>query len=152
MSNNLVKMGKLVHDNDFSLRVAAAMFIYAKDEALSKNTSNSREFAIWVLKNPMVIENSLLTLIASDKLILDTITLDDSGEINLDLLNDEILMKSLKNNWNIAAVKFPPSQTNNTDGIISVNNDNPPVGKFVGKDLPGNPFLNEDNLPIPSSS
>jgi hypothetical protein len=152
MTNDLMKMSKLVHNDDFILRVAAAMFMFAKDEALSKQATNSREFAIWVLKNPMVIENSLLTLIASDKAVLNAVTVPETGIINLSALNDEILLKSLKDNWNIAAVKFPVMQQAKSDTTQPVVDTPPPVGKFVGKNLPGNPFIPHNDLPAPTTN
>lgn len=106
MASDLYKMGRLVTLESFIVRVQAAMLKHAQTVPLGGAASTEKNFAIWVLKNPMQTEISMVSLVASDPTVLaaarvDGVVADDTE------VPDSAIQSAVAAKWSMVSTKFP---------------------------------------------
>ena len=103
-------MGRLITSDRFIVRVEAAMLKYAQSITLGGTLTNEKNFATWVLKNPMQPENSMIALTAADAAVLAGATLADDGIVVDELgVTDASISAAVAARWSLVASKFPIS-------------------------------------------
>lgn len=108
INSNLYKTGRLINLDKFVIRVEAAMLKYAQTVPIGPAvTSNEKNFAIWVLKNPMQMEMSMISLVASDTAVLAAVTMATEDLANVDNLPDSAIEAAVAAKWSLVAAKFP---------------------------------------------
>ena len=70
---DLYKIGRLVDNTIFRVRVRAAMLITAQTK-LAATAAEERNLAVWVLLNPQADEMSMVSLVAADTTVLGQAT------------------------------------------------------------------------------
>jgi hypothetical protein len=106
--SDLYKMGRLVSSDKFVIRVEAAMLKHAQTVPLGGSATTEKNFAIWVLKNPMVPESSMNALVASDPSVLSAATISEDGVIvNSDSVPDSAIQSAVAAKWSLVSTKFP---------------------------------------------
>jgi hypothetical protein len=108
MASDLYKMGRLVSSEKFVICVEAAMLKYAQSIALGGTATTEKNFATWVLKNPMQPENSMIALVASDATVLAAATLAaDSIVVDTSNIPDSAISSAVSAKWSLVSTKFP---------------------------------------------
>ncbi|QFG12223.1 Hypothetical Protein OBI_RACECAR_96 [Arthrobacter phage Racecar] len=108
MASDLYKIGRLVNNSRFVTVVEAGMLKYAQSITLGGTLTNEKNFAIWVLKNPMAAENSMIALVASDQAVLDA-TVIEGEYANAENVPDSAVSAVIAAKWSLVATKFPAS-------------------------------------------
>lgn len=81
------------------------MLKYAQTLDLSGTTSNIKNLGIWVLKNPMSSEISMIALVASDATVLANVTIN--GDVtDTDNVPDTAIYSAVAAKWATVATKF----------------------------------------------
>jgi hypothetical protein len=107
--SDLYKIGRLVASEKFNVRVEAAMLKYAQSLALGGTLTQEKNFAIWVLKNPMVPEISMIALVASDSAVTSAATIDDGHVVDDTPVPDTAISNAVSAKWSLVATKYPVS-------------------------------------------
>lgn len=106
-TSELYKMGRVVNLDPFMVRVKAAMLQYASTLPLGGTPTEAKQFAIWVLKNPMVDEPSMTALVATDPAVLALVTMDSEVLANVDAVTDAAIKAVVAARWALVATKYP---------------------------------------------
>lgn len=105
-ASDLYKMGRVMNLEPFVTRVKAAVLLHASSMALGGTASTEKNFAIWVLKNPMADEPSMTALVASDPAVLSQVTLE--GDLaNVDAVTDASIKSVIAARWSLVSTKYP---------------------------------------------
>lgn len=109
--SDLYKIGRLVNDPKFNIIVEAAMLKHAQTVPLTgtSSTQNEKNFAIWVLKNPMASEISMVALVASDPAVLAASTLADHV-VDIEAVADSAITSVVSAKWSLVSSKYPTAQ------------------------------------------
>lgn len=103
-------MGRLVSSDKFVIRVEAAMLKYAQSIVLGGTLTTEKNFAIWVLKNPMQPEISMIALAASDPTVLAAATIAEDGiVVDETPVPDSAINAAVSAKWSLVSTKFPVS-------------------------------------------
>lgn len=106
--SDLYKIGRLVNDPKFNTIVEAAMLKHAQTVPIGASAPvNEKNFAIWVLKNPMAVEISMTALVASDTAVLNATTLNDDV-VDVDAVPDSAISSVVSAKWSLVATKYAP--------------------------------------------
>jgi hypothetical protein len=105
--SDLYKTAVLVNDPNFNLIVKAAMLKYAQSVTLGGTLTNEKNFAIWVLKNPMQLEISMVALVASDAAVLSGAVLDAGGYVDINSVQDSAVNAAVAAKWTLVSTKYP---------------------------------------------
>ncbi|UDL16783.1 hypothetical protein SEA_ATUIN_90 [Arthrobacter phage Atuin] len=112
MASELYKTAKLISDYKFILLVEAAMLKHAQTVDLTV-AGNSKNLAIYVLKNPMLPEGSMIALVASDPTVLGAATMNGDSVV-VDAVPDSAIQNAVAAKWSTVATKF--TNTTSTSG------------------------------------
>lgn len=114
-TSNLYKTGRLINLDKFIIRVEAAMLKYAQTVPIGTNVNNNeKNFAIWVLKNPMTLEISMISLVASDPIVLTATTMTTDDLADVENVPDSAIEAAVAAKWSLVASKFTmPAQAAN---------------------------------------
>lgn len=104
--SDLYKIGRLVTNGKFVTIVEAAMLKHAQTIPLGGTLTTEKNFAIWVLKNPMQPEVSMNALVASDPTVLGAVTINDDL-VNVESMNDADVSAVVSAKWSIVSTKYP---------------------------------------------
>jgi hypothetical protein len=108
LNSNLYKTGRLINLDNFIIRVEAAMLKYAQTVPIGPNvTSTEKNFAIWVLKNPMQMEMSMISLVASDPNVLSSVIMASEDLADVSNLPDSAIENAVAAKWSLVSSKFP---------------------------------------------
>ena len=108
--SELYKIGRLISSERFTVRVEAAMLKYAQSLTLGGTLTQEKNFAIWVLKNPMQPENSMIALAAADPAVIAAATIAEDGIVVDDTpVPDSAINNAVSAKWSLVATKFPIS-------------------------------------------
>lgn len=108
--SDLYKIGRLVASERFTIRVEAGMLKYAQSVTLGGTLTTEKNFAIWVLKNPMQPEISMIALVASDPTVLAAATIAEDGIVVDDVpVPDSAINNAVSSKWSLVSTKFPVS-------------------------------------------
>lgn len=112
--SDLYKIGRLVNDQKFITIVEAGMLKHAQSVPMGSTApANEKNFAIWVLKNPMQPEPSMIALVASDPTVLSKTTM--SGDVtNVENVPDADVSAVVSARWSLVASKFSNYAANQT--------------------------------------
>ncbi len=111
LNSNLYKTGRLINLDKFIIRVEAAMLKHAQTIPIGPAvTSNEKNFAIWVLKNPMQLEMSMISLVASDPTVLTAVSMASEDLASVDDLPDSAIEAAVAAKWSMVSSKFPTPQ------------------------------------------
>lgn len=106
--SDLYKIGRLVNDDKFTTIVEAAMLKHAQTVPIGTSAPvNEKNFAIWVLKNPMSLEISMVALVASDSAVLTATTLS-GDEVDVSSVPDSAISNVVSAKWSLVATKYAP--------------------------------------------
>jgi hypothetical protein len=106
--SDLYKIGRLVNDPKFNVTVEAAMLKHAQTVPIGASAPvNEKNFAIWVLKNPMSSEISMVALVASDASVLSSTTLS-GDEVDVSAIPDSAITSVVSAKWSLVATKYAP--------------------------------------------
>jgi hypothetical protein len=108
--SDLYKIGRLINNEKFVLIVEAGMLKYAQSLALGGTLTNEKNFAIWVLKNPMQPEISMIALAASDPTVLSAATMTDEDFADVSTIPDSAISNAISAKWSLVATKYPATQ------------------------------------------
>ncbi len=104
---DLYKIGRLVDNDTFRVRVRAAMLIYAQTK-LGATVVEERNLAIWVLLNPQADEMSMVSLVAADTAVLAATTVTENVAVH-DNVQDTAIQNRVNSQWATVAKKYPTS-------------------------------------------
>lgn len=104
--SDLYKIGRLVNDPKFVTIVEAGMLKYAQSITLGGTLTNEKNFAIWVLKNPMAMEISMVALAASDTAVLSATNLN-GDVVDIESVQDSAVSAVVAAKWSLVATKYP---------------------------------------------
>lgn len=105
MASDLYKIARLINDARFVMLVEAAMLKYAQSIDLTAPLNPTKNLGIWVLKNPMTPEISMIALVASDTTVLAATTLN--GDLTgTEDVPDVAIYNAVAAKWGIVATKF----------------------------------------------
>lgn len=108
VTSDLHKIGRVVNLDDFVIRVQAAMLLQASVTPLGGSLTEPKNLAIWVLKNPMVEERSMVALVAADPTVLAQIGLTEDGTAAvLTNVTDDAIKAVVAARWALVATKYP---------------------------------------------
>jgi hypothetical protein len=107
MSSDLYKIGRLINNDKFVLIVEAGILKYAQSITLGGTLTNEKNFAIWVLKNPMQPEISMISLVASDPAVLAAAVMADEDYVDVTSIPDAAVSAAVAAKWSLVATKFP---------------------------------------------
>lgn len=103
---DLYKIGRLVQNDGFRVRVRAAMLVYAQTQLGSTAPAESRHLAIWVLLNPEADEMSMVSLTAADTTVLSQTTVTEDVAIHNNV-QDTAIQNRVNSQWTTVAKKYP---------------------------------------------
>lgn len=106
----LFKMGRLVNLDRFATRVKAAMLQQAAGMALGGVASNDKNLGVWVLKNPMANEPSMIALAAADPKVLAAASMVDGTLASDDAVLDVDIRAVVAAKWPVVATKYTTAQ------------------------------------------
>jgi hypothetical protein len=107
--SDLYKTAVLVTDAKFNMIVKAGMLKYAQSITLGGTLTPEKNFAIWVLKNPMQTEISMIALVASDPTVLAAASLDAAGYVDTESVPDAAVNSAISAKWSLVSSKYPAS-------------------------------------------
>jgi hypothetical protein len=107
MASDLYKTARLIQSDKFNAIVEAAMVKYASSLALGGTLTNEKNFAIWVLKNPMQKEISMTSLVATDATVLAAAEITEGDYLNVDNIPDSAVINVVTAKWSLVATKYP---------------------------------------------
>lgn len=110
MSSDLYKIAILINDPKFNLIVKAGMLKYAQSIDLTAPLTVEKNFAVWVLKNPMATEISMIALVASDPAVLEAVPLSDGDYLDTAGVTDDAVSAAIASKWSIVATKYPTNK------------------------------------------
>ncbi|QWY82776.1 hypothetical protein PP641_gp036 [Arthrobacter phage SilentRX] len=114
--SDLLKMGRVIGYEPFVTRVRAAVLQYASTYNLGGTTETEpKNFAIYILKNPMFEERSMTALVAADPTVLAQVQIVD-GVADTTALTDAAIKAVVSARWNLVAAKYPVGVTIPTAG------------------------------------
>lgn len=106
--SDLYKMGRLISSDKFIIRVEAAMLKHAQTIPLGGSATTEKNFAMWVLKNPMQPENSMIALVASDPAVLSAAVVSADGVVvDVENVTDSSIQSAVSAKWSLVSSKFP---------------------------------------------
>lgn len=106
--SELYKMGRLISSDKFVIRVEAAMLKHAQTIPLGGAATSEKNFATWVLKNPMQPESSMIALVASDPTVLSAAVMSSDGVVvEVDSVTDSSIQSAVSAKWSLVSSKFP---------------------------------------------
>jgi hypothetical protein len=105
---DLYKMGRLVQDERFRVKVRAAMLVHAQTQLGTTAPAESRNLAIWALINPEANEISMVSLVAADTTVLNGTTVTNET-VSHDDVADSTIQSRVVNQWTTVAKKYPTS-------------------------------------------
>lgn len=106
--SDLYKIGRLINDPKFITIVSAGMLKHAQTVPVGANAPvNEKNFAIWVLKNPMALEISMIALVASDANVLSATVLDGDATV-VDAVPDSAISSVISAKWTLVSSKYAP--------------------------------------------
>lgn len=105
-TSDLYKMGRLLDLEQFKVRVKAAVLQYASQMTLGGTASESKNFAIYILKNPRFEEVSMIALVAADPAVLAQVSI--TGDLaDVEALDDAAVKTVVAAKWALVATKYP---------------------------------------------
>jgi hypothetical protein len=104
---DLYKIGRLVDNDTFRIRVRAAMLVYSQTQ-LTSSSAEAKNLAIWVLLNPQTDEMSMVSLVAADTTVLGATTVTDDVADHSGV-QDTAIQARVNAQWATVAKKYPTS-------------------------------------------
>lgn len=104
---DLFKIGRLVDNEAFRVRVRAAMLVTAQTK-LTASALDERYLAQWVLLNPTADELSMVSLTAADASVLSATVVEDFVA-NAEAVQDTAIQARVNSQWATVAKKYPNS-------------------------------------------
>lgn len=99
-------MGRVMELAEFVTRVRAAIIQTAANMNLGGTQSESKNFGIFMLKNPHTNEMSMTALVAADPTVLSQVTIN--GDLaNVDNVTDDAIRAVVTAKWGVVATKYP---------------------------------------------
>ena len=107
MPSDLYKMGRVMELDKFITRVRAAVLQQASTMALGGTPTPEKNFAIFSLKNPSVVDESMVALVAADPTVLSSVTMVDDALADVEAVPDADIKTAVTNRWSLVSAKYP---------------------------------------------
>lgn len=105
--SDLYKMGRVMELDKFVTRVRAAVLKYASVLPLGGSPTPEKNFAIYALKNPKVVDDSMVALVAADPAVLAEVTMVDDVLASVEGVSDSNINAAVNARWSLVSAKYP---------------------------------------------